>query len=75
MSGGIAPAGIDVGDRVVTTQALPEGIAAGTPGTVVRSAGWIGRRWQVEFPDGRTVAVPEYALDPDPASPRHLRSV
>jgi hypothetical protein len=68
-----ASADIDVGTRVVTTQALPEGVAAGASGTVVGSAGWIQRRWRVEFDDGLSVAVPEYALDPDPGSGRFNR--
>jgi hypothetical protein len=68
-----ASADIDVGSRVITTQALPEGVAAGASGTVVGSAGWIQRRWRVEFDDGRSVAVPEYALDPDPGRGRFNR--
>jgi hypothetical protein len=69
-----ASAGIDVGSRVVTTQPLPEGVAAGTPGVVVGAAGWIQRRWRVEFDDGRSLAVPEYALDPDPFLGRFTRA-
>jgi hypothetical protein len=61
-----ASADIDVGSRVITTQPLPEGIDAGVTGTVVGSAGWIQRRWRVEFDHGPCVSVPEYALDPDP---------
>jgi hypothetical protein len=61
-----ASADIAVGTRVVTLQPLPEGIAAGAPGTVVGEAGWIQRRWRVRFDDGRTVNVPEYALDARP---------
>jgi hypothetical protein len=61
-----ASADIDVGSRVVTTQPLPEGIPAGACGIVVGMAGWIQRRWRVQFDDGRCVSVPEYALDPDP---------
>lgn len=68
-----ASADIDVGTRVITTQALPEGVAAGASGTVVGSAGWIQRRWRVEFDDGPCVSVPEYALDPDPARGRFNR--
>jgi hypothetical protein len=67
MGGTPRSAGIDVGSRVVTTQPLPEGVAAGARGTVVGSAGWIQRRWRVRFDDGRSVSVPEYALDPDPS--------
>jgi len=63
-----ASADIDVGSRVVTTQALPEGIAAGTYGTVVGGAGWIQRRWRVRFDDGTLANVPEYALDARPPS-------
>ena len=65
-----ASADIDVGARVVTTQALPEGIAAGAGGTVIGPAGWIQRRWRVCFDDGQTLNVPEYALD---AAPPHGR--
>jgi hypothetical protein len=68
-----ASADIDVGSRVVTTQPLPEGIAAGERGTVVGAAGWIQRRWRVRFDDGRSASVPEYALDPDPSSGRFSR--
>jgi hypothetical protein len=64
---------IDVGARVITTQPLPEGIDAGSKGTVVGPAGWIQRRWRVEFDDGRCVSVPEYALLPHPASGRFAR--
>jgi len=64
---------IDIGSRVITTQALPEGVAAGSRGLVVGPAGWIQRRWRVEFGDGRSIAVPEYALDPEPASGRFAR--
>jgi len=63
-------ADIDIGSRVITTQPLPEGVAAGSRGLVVGPAGWIQRRWRVEFGDGRSVAVPEYALDPEAASGR-----
>ena len=55
---------IELGARVVTTQPLPEGIPAGTCGTVIGEAGWIQRRWRVRFDDGFCVNVPEYALDP-----------
>jgi hypothetical protein len=68
-----ASADIDVGTRVVTTQPLPEGIDAGVGGTVVGAAGWIQRRWRVQFDDGRCVSVPEYALDPDPLPRRFAR--
>lgn len=68
-----ASADIDVGSRVITTQALPEGVAAGSRGRVVGPAGWIQRRWRVEFGDGRSIAVPEYALDAEPASGRFAR--
>jgi hypothetical protein len=68
-----ASAGIDVGSRVITTQALPEGVAAGASGTVVAGAGWIQRRWRVEFDDGPSVAVPEYALDPENSQGRFNR--
>ena len=71
--GSPASADIDVGSRVITTQALPEGIGAGARGTVVGSAGWIQRRWRVEFDDGRAISVPEYALDPDPHLGRFAR--
>jgi hypothetical protein len=71
--GNPASAGIDVGTRVVTTQPLPEGIGAGESGTVVGAAGWIQRRWRVEFDDGRCVSVPEYALDPHPSPGRFSR--
>jgi hypothetical protein len=54
---------IELGARVVTTQPLPEGVAAGAGGTVVGEAGWIQRRWRVRFDDGTHVNVPEYALD------------
>lgn len=54
----------EVGARVVATQSLPEGVEAGAKGTIVGSAGWIQRRWLVEFDDGRRIAVPEYALAP-----------
>jgi hypothetical protein len=57
----------DVGARVVTTQPLPEGVAAGASGTVVGATGWIQRRCLVEFDDGRLIAVPEYAF----ALPQH----
>jgi hypothetical protein len=66
MGGTPASADIDVGSRVVTTQDLPEGIASGERGTVIGMAGWIQRRWRVRFDDGRSVSVPEYALDPLP---------
>ena len=69
-SGGRQPPGaifdIEVGARVVTTQTLPEGVAKGSSGTVTGTAGWIQRRWLVEFDDGTTVNVPEYALDTAP---------
>ena len=68
-----ASADIDVGSRVITTQPLPEGVAAGARGIVVGAAGWIQRRWRVEFDDGRCFSVPEYALDPDPALGRFVR--
>ena len=68
-----ASADIDVGSRVITTQALPEGVVEGASGTVVGSAGWIQRRWRVQFDDGLAVAVPEYALDPDPGRGRFNR--
>jgi hypothetical protein len=58
-----ASADIEVGARVITTQALPEGIAEGATGTVIGEAGWIQRRWRVRFDDGCAVNVPEYALD------------
>ena len=60
---GSAATAIDVGQRVSTTQELPEGIAKGACGTVVRGAGWIQRRWRVRFDDGTFVDVPEYALE------------
>jgi hypothetical protein len=68
-----ASADIDVGSRVVTTQPLPEGVAAGMTGTVVGMAGWIQRRWRVQFDDGRCVSVPEYALDTDSPPRRFAR--
>jgi hypothetical protein len=68
-----ASADIDVGRRVITTQPLPEGIPAGTGGTVVGMAGWIQRRWRVQFDDGRCVSVPEYALDAEPPQRRFAR--
>jgi hypothetical protein len=68
-----ASADIDIGARVTTTQPLPEGIDAGASGTVVGAAGWIQRRWRVEFDDGRCVSVPEYALDPHPPPGRFSR--
>ncbi|WP_028062717.1 hypothetical protein [Solirubrobacter soli] len=68
-----ASADIDVGSRVVTTQPLPEGVAAGARGTVVGAAGWIQRRWRVRFDDGRCVSVPEYALDADASLGRFKR--
>ena len=68
-----APADIDIGSRVITTQPLPEGVAAGSRGLVVGPAGWIQRRWRVEFGDGRPIAVPEYAIDPVPSSGRFAR--
>jgi hypothetical protein len=68
-----ASADIDVGSRVITTQPLPEGVAAGVAGTVVGMAGWIQRRWRVQFDDGRCVSVPEYALDPDSPPRRFAR--
>ena len=72
---GVTPASteIDVGSRVITTQALPEGVAAGAPGTVVGGAGWIQRRWRVRFDHGPCLSVPEYALDPRPSSGRFAR--
>ena len=69
-----ASAGIDVGSRVITTQALPEGIAAGAIGTVIGGAGWIQRRWRVRFDDGPCLSVPEYALDPRPPLGRFRRN-
>jgi len=39
----------------------------------VGPAGWIQRRWRVEFGDGRPIAVPEYAIDPVPSSGRFAR--
>lgn len=54
---------IEVGARVATNQALPEGLKEGTKGIVVGQAGWIQRRWRVRFDDGTTVNVPEYALE------------
>jgi hypothetical protein len=54
---------IDVGQRVSTTQDLPEGFPAGSCGTVVRCGGWIQRRWRVRFDDGEYADVPEYALE------------
>ena len=30
---------------------------------MVGQAGWIQRRWRVRFDDGKTVDVPEYALE------------
>jgi hypothetical protein len=71
--GSPASADIDVGTRVVITQALPEGFACGARGTVVGTAGWIQRRWRVRFDDGRCAAVPEYALEPDPSTGRFAR--
>jgi hypothetical protein len=68
-----ASADIQVGARVVTTQALPEGIAAGAGGTVIGAAGWIQRRWRVCFDDGQAVNVPEYALDVAPPPGRFQR--
>jgi hypothetical protein len=73
MEGTPASADIDVGSRVVTTQALPEGVAAGAFGTVVGGAGWIQRRWRVRFDDGLCLSVPEYALDSRPPSGRFAR--
>jgi hypothetical protein len=58
-----ASADIELGSRVVTTQALPEGIPAGAAGTVTGEAGWIQRRWRVRFDTGVSLNVPEYALD------------
>lgn len=66
-------ADIELGARVITTQLLPEGVAAGTPGTVVGEAGWIARRWRVRFDDGPCVDVPEYALDRRPGVGRFRR--
>lgn len=54
---------IDIGQRVSTTQELPEGIPKGSCGTVVRGAGWIQRRWRVCFDSGTCADVPEYALE------------
>ncbi len=59
-----ASADIDVGSRVITTQALPEGVAAGASGTVVAGAGWIQRRWRVEFDDGPSVCRPRVRARP-----------
>jgi hypothetical protein len=61
-----ASTGIALGARVVTTQALPEGIPRGASGTVVGEAGWIQRRWRVRFDTGVSLNVPEYALDASP---------
>ena len=69
-----ASADIDVGSRVITTQALPEGVAAGSRGHVVGPAGLdpaalagrVRRR-----PLRRR--CPEYALDPDASSGRFAR--
>lgn len=71
--GNPASADIDVGTRVITTQPLPEGVAEGTPGTVIGGAGWIQRRWRVRFDDGTCLSVPEYALDPRPPLRRFQR--
>ena len=68
-----ASADIEVGSRVITTQALPEGVAAGTSGTVVAGVGWIQRRWRVAFDEGPCVSVPEYALDPEGSQSRFNR--
>jgi len=68
-----ASADIELGARVVTTQPLPEGIPAGTAGTVVGEAGWIQRRWRVRFDDGTALNVPEYALDARPPQGRFHR--
>jgi len=54
---------IEVGARVTANQALPEGLAPGAEGLVVGQAGWIQRRWRVRFDEGKTVDVPEYALE------------
>ncbi|HEX6021171.1 MAG TPA: hypothetical protein VFZ00_04190 [Solirubrobacter sp.] len=68
-----ASAGIELGARVVTTQALPEGIPAGSTGTITGEAGWIQRRWRVHFDSGVTLNVPEYALDPSAPKGRFHR--
>jgi hypothetical protein len=68
-----ASADIELGSRVVTTQALPEGIPAGATGTVTGEAGWIQRRWRVRFDTGVSLNVPEYALDPRPPQHRFTR--
>jgi hypothetical protein len=65
---------IELGARVVTTQTLPEGVGAGTSGTVVGEAGWIQRRWRVRFDDGPCIDVPEYALDRSPGTGRFRRA-
>jgi hypothetical protein len=68
-----ASADIELGSRVVTTQALPEGIPEGAPGTVTGEAGWIQRRWRVRFDTGVSLNVPEYALDTRPPQRRFHR--
>jgi hypothetical protein len=68
-----APAEIELGARVMATQPLPEGVAAGACGTVVGEAGWIARRWRVRFDDGPCIDVPEYALDRRPGMGRFRR--
>jgi hypothetical protein len=54
---------IEVGARVAANQDLPEGLQTGAKGLVVGQAGWIQRRWRVRFDSGKTVDVPEYALE------------
>lgn len=54
---------IEVGARVAANQSLPEGLQEGAKGLVVGQAGWIQRRWRVRFDNGKTVDVPEYALE------------
>ena len=74
--GGMGPqasTGIELGARVVTTQSLPEGVAAGAGGTVVGEAGWIQRRWRIRFENGTELNVPEYALDARPQPGRFTR--
>ena len=68
-----ASTGIALGARVVTTQALPEGIPEGAAGTVTGEAGWIQRRWRVRFDTGVSINVPEYALDTRPPQRRFHR--
>ena len=72
--GSPASADIELGARVVTTQSLPEGVAAGAPGTVVGEAGGIPRRGRVRVDEGPGVEVPAYALDRRPGMGRFRRT-